>query len=88
MAQFSMQIAGKVAAVTSLFESTPHYFSAYLTDQTPDFEILITDADLRYEQEDADAEAREDGFRRRVFPDPFLERAAIQRKVADFLLSS
>ena len=86
MAQFSMKIAGKVAAVTSLFESTPHYFSAYLTDQKQDFDILITDADLRYEQDDADAEAREDGFRRRVFPDPFLERAAIQRKFADYLL--
>ena len=86
MAQFCVEIAGSVAAVTSLFESTPHHFRSYLTDREPDFSIEIIDADLRFEQADADAEAAEEGFRRRVFPDPFLERAAIQRKFAAHLL--
>ena len=76
-----------MAAVTSLFESTPHHFSKYLTDRQPDFSIRITDADLWFEQADADAEAAEEGFRQRNFPDPFLERAAIQRKFAEFLLN-
>ncbi len=88
MAQFHLEIAGQVAAVTSLFESTPHHFSKYLTDREPDFSIEILDADLRFEQADADAEAREDGFRLRKFPDPFLERAAIQRRFAEHLLQS
>ena len=87
MAEFLLGIAGQVAAVTSLFESTPHHFSKYLTDRQPDFSIRITDADLRFEQADADAEAAEEGFRQRNFPDPFLERAAIQRKFAEFLLN-
>ena len=86
MAQFCIEIAGSIAAVTSLFESTPHHFRSYLTDREPDFSIEIIDADLRFEQADADAEAAEEGFRRRVFPDPFLERAAIQRKFAAHLL--
>lgn len=86
MADFLLEIAGQVAAVTSLFESTPHHFAKYLTDREPDFSIRVTDADLRFEQADADAEAAEEGFRQRNFPDPFLERAAIQRRFAEHLL--
>lgn len=86
MAQFCLEIAGQVAAVTSLFESTPHHFSRYLTDRDTDFSIVITPDDLRFEQHDADVEAAEEGFRQRNFPDPFLERAAIQRQFAEYLL--
>ena len=86
MTEFRLKIAGQVAAVTSLFESTPHHFSKYLTDQMSDFSITVQPEDLRFEQADADAEAAEEGFRQRNFPDPFLERAAIQRKFAEHLL--
>ena len=37
MAEFLMQIAGAVAKVTALFDSTPHYFRPYLTEAAPDF---------------------------------------------------
>ena len=87
MPTFLLEIAGQTAEVSSLFESTPHHFANYLTDRAPDFSIAVCDADLRFEQADADAEAKEEGFRRRVFPDPFLERAAIQRKFAVHLLN-
>ena len=86
MAEFHLQIAGEVAAVTCLFESTPHQFARYLTGRTADFSVTIRPEDLRFEQEELDREAREEGFRRRVFTDPFLERAAIQRKFAEHLL--
>ena len=86
MAEFHLHIAGEVAAVTCLFESTPHQFARYLTGRTADFSVTIRPEDLRFEQEELDREAREEGFRRRVFTDPFLERAAIQRKFAEHLL--
>ena len=86
MAEFHLEIAGQIAAVTSLFESTPHYFSKYLTDREASFSITVHPEDLRFEQADADAEAAEEGFRQRNFPDPFLERAAIQRRFAEYLL--
>ena len=86
MAQFSIGIAGQVAAVTCLFESTPHHFAKYLTGREDDFSITVTEADLAFEQADADAEAAEEGFRHRNFPEPFLERAAIQRRFAEHLL--
>ena len=86
MAEFHLKIAGAVAVVTSLFDSTPHYLSAYLTQEAPHFSVTVTEEDLRFEQAQLDAEAVEEGFRRRVFTDPFLERAAIQRAFAEFLI--
>ena len=85
MAQFHLKIAGAVAAVSALFDSTPHYFKAYLTEEAPDFSVVVTEADLRFEQAELDREAAEEGFRRREFTDPFLERAAIQRAFAEYL---
>jgi len=86
MAEFNLQIAGKTAAISCLFESTPHQFSRYLTQNAPDFSITVVPEDLRFEQEELDREAREEGFRLRTFTDPFLERAAIQRRFAEHLL--
>ena len=85
MAEFSMTIAGVTARVTSVFDSTPHYFRPYLTENAPDFFIRVAEDDLRFEQAELDREALEEGFRLRVFTDPFLERAAIQRAFAEFL---
>ena len=86
MADFTIEIAGHTAAVHSLFDSTKDYCRAYWSEKTPEFSISITQEDLRYEQRMADEEAVEEGFRFRVFTDPFLDRAAIQRKLADHLL--
>ena len=85
MADFLLKIAGHTAAVTSLFESTPQYFRAYLTQDAPEFSVTVTREDLAFEQSDLLAEAHRDGFKPRVFTDPFLERAAIQRAFAEFL---
>ena len=86
MAEFRIEIAGAVFAVRSLFESTKDYCKNYLTDRTADFTVEVFPDDLIYEQAALDEEAREEGMKRRKFTDPFLERTAIQRKVADHLL--
>ncbi len=85
MADFTIEIAGHRAAVRSLFASTRDYCRNYLTEQPPETTIEINREDLVFEQEAAIQEAREEGIRIRIFPDPFLERAAIQRKLADYL---
>ena len=85
MNTFIMEIAGHTAEVTALFDSTPHQFSRYLSHRAPEFSITVTEEDLRFEQNELDAEALQEGFRRRRFTDPFLERAAIQRKFAEYL---
>lgn len=86
MAQFQMKIAGYTARVESLFPSTKDYCSRYLTGEAPDFSVTVTREDLAFEQRELDREAQEEGLRLRVFSDPFLERAAIQRAFAQFLL--
>lgn len=86
MAEFQIKIAGQVAKVSSLFESTRDYCSRYLTEEIPDFAVTVTRADMEREQQLLEEEAREEGLRIRVFTDPFLERAVIQRKVAEHLL--
>lgn len=85
MAEFNMKIAGHTAAVRSLFESTPHYFRPYLTQDTPEFSIAVTWADVEYERNFCAEEARLEGFRFRDFPDTYLERAAVQRKFTEYL---
>ena len=85
MAEFNLTIAGHTACVTSLFESTPQYFRAYLTGNPPEFSVCVKKEHIDFEQADLLAEALRDGFKPRVFTDPFLERAAIQRAFADFL---
>ena len=86
MNTFRILIAGRVAAVSCLFESTRDYCRAYLTEEAPDFSITVLPEDLAFEQAAADEEAREEGLRLRKFSEPFLERAAIQRKIAEHLL--
>ena len=85
MAEFHLKIAGHTGAITSLFESTPQYFRPYLTDNPAEFSVSVTREDIAFEQADLLEEAHRDGFRPRVFTDPFLERAAIQRAFAEFL---
>ncbi len=82
MAEFTIKIAGASVAVRSLFESTRDYCAAYLTEEVPEILVGVTQADLIQEQAELDAEACREGLRRRAFSEPFLERAAIQRKVA------
>ena len=85
MADFKIQIAGHTAAVHSLFESTPLYCKKYWSQEPPEFTITVTQEDLKLEADALLAEALEEGFRVRIFPDPFLERTAIQRKMAEYL---
>ena len=85
MGQFDMKIAGHVGRVHSLFESTRDYCKNYLTEEEPEFSITVTAGDLAFEQAELLAEARAEGMKPRKFTDPFLDRAAIQRKFADYL---
>ena len=82
-----MKVAGAVGEVHPQFDSTLEYFRPYLTEEAPDFTVTVTPEDREFEQQDALREALEEGMRPRTFTEPFLERAAIQRKFAEFLLN-
>ena len=80
-----MTIAGRTGRVCSLFESTRDYCGRYLTDEAAEFSVAVTRDDLLAQQEALLEEARQEGIRKRIFTDPFLERAAIQQAFADYL---
>ena len=86
MEPFSIEIAGLAVELKTMFMSTKEYFRPYLTEKDPAFFVEVLPEDLVYEQEMLDIEADEEGLKRRKFTDPFLERTAIQRKVADRLI--
>ena len=86
MAQFTISIAGHSFGVESLFESTRDYCRNYLTREPEECAVSVSPEDLAFEQRELDEEAAREGIKRRKFTDPFLERAAIQRAVAEHLL--
>lgn len=87
MEAFTMEIAGVAFCIHPLFQSTREYCRPYLTEKEQEFFVEVTREDLAFEQMMLDREAVEEGLKRRKFTEPFLERTAIQRKVADHLLS-
>lgn len=87
MEAFTMEIAGTVVEVQPLFQSTREYCRPYLTDKAPDFFVEVTPEDLVFQQQLLEQEAVEEGLKIRKFTDPFLERATIQCRVAEQLLS-
>lgn len=84
---FTIQIAGLVTRVQPLFASTREYCRSYLANCEPEFFVEVTEKDLVQEQQMSEKEALEEGIRVRKYPNPYLERAAIQRKVATELLN-
>ena len=86
MDAFRISIAGMSVQIQPLFETTAIYCRNYLTDEDPAYTIAVLDDDLVFEQRMLDIEAWEEGMKVRRFTGPFLERAAIQRKIAEELL--
>ena len=87
MDAFTMGIAGLIVRVQPLFQSTREYCRPYLTDKNPEFFVHVTAEDLTFQQMLLEQEAIEEGLKIRKFTEPFLERATIQRRVADELLA-
>ena len=58
MAEFRIEIAGTVFAVSSLFESTKDYCRKYLSDREPACFVKVFPEDLRFEQDFLDQEAK------------------------------
>ena len=87
MDSFVMEIAGLAVWVQPLFLSTREYCKPYLTDKSPELFVQVTREDLTFQQGLLEQEAVEEGLKIRKFEDPFLERATIQRRVADHLVT-
>lgn len=86
MEAFIIEIADLVAKVQPLFVSTRDYCRFYLSAKDPELYVNVSERDLIQEQLLLEEEAREDGLKIRKFTGPFLERAVIQRRIAEALI--
>lgn len=85
MTSFKIQIAGQIVAVTAMYESTRDFCGAYLCEGEPDFAVEATAADIALEREKSAAEDRREGNPIRNYSDAYLEKIAVQRKIAEKL---
>ncbi len=85
MADFIIEIAGCSFGIRSIFESNREYCKRYLTEKAPQLQVAASYEDLTFEQSMLEQEAIEEGMKIRKFTEPFLERAAIQRTIAEYL---
>lgn len=85
MAGFTLGLAGHSFAVEPLFDSTAHYCAAYPALGQPEITLAVTREELEAQQQRLLEEALAEGLKPRTFSDPFLERAVLQRKAADYL---
>ena len=87
MTEFTIKVAGVPIGIRAMFASTRDYCRKYFTEEEPAFWVSTCREDLDFEQKMAREEAILEGFRFREFPDPYLERTAIQRKIAEKLFA-
>ncbi len=86
MTKFRIKAAGRVAAITALYESSKTYCRKYLTEEKPDFSVEITRQDIALEREKDRKSSLAEG-RADLASDALLERTAIQRKLAEHLFA-
>lgn len=87
MTDFTIKIAGRVVAVSAMFESSRDYCRDYLCQETPDFSVEITTEDLVLEREKSAKTDLAEGVSVRNVSDEHLEITAIQRKIAEKLFA-
>ena len=87
MCEFKISLAGKVIAVSALFESTRAYCKDYLTDsESVDISVSVSPKDLEYEREKSRGEQRPEDFAR--LTDRHFELTAVYRRIAEALVDS
>ena len=87
MTEFTIKVAGRVAAVRAIFPSTRDYCRDYLCQDAPDFNIETSMADIAFEREKSEQEDRLEGIPVRNFTDAYLETIAVQRKITEHLFA-
>lgn len=83
MAFFYIGLAGLTISVNAIYDSTALYCKKYLSEKTPDFDIVIQDSDLDYERQKSAQSDESEGVPIRSFSDEYLETLAVYRKIAE-----
>ena len=84
--EFTVSLAGKNVAVTSIFDEVCEFCRDYLTDAPADFAVSVTSEDIFHEKIVNIREAQIEGIPIVDYPDPYLETLAVYRKIATKML--
>lgn len=86
MNAFKIRLADKVIAVSALHGYIADYCKDYISDDTPDFTVQITQSDIDFERAKSAAVDRKEDIPVRYFTDEYLETLAVYRKIAEQML--
>lgn len=77
------KIADKVIEVTSMYEDVHDYCKDYVTDESPDFSVTISQQDIDYETQSELKCAEKEGRKPYISTDDYREELAVYRKIAE-----
>ena len=83
MIDIIIELAGWVISVSVLHEGTAKLCSNYTSDALTNFNIILTQKDIKHEQEVSVRENVFEGLPVREYSDAYLESIAIQRKITE-----
>lgn len=84
--EFTVCLAGKNIAVTSIYDEVYDLCRDYLTDNPADITVTVTPEDLLYEKKLNAREAQIEGIQVVDYPDSYLETLAVYRKIVTKML--
>ncbi len=85
MMDYTMELAGQVIKVESLYESTCQFCREYLSEAPAAISVTMQEADIAYERQKSLREHKLEGKPGPSFRDAELEITALQRKIAEEL---
>lgn len=85
MSVFTIRISDRNIGISAVYDYTEKMCKDYLTDNAPDLEIVITQADIDFERHKSEYNDIKEGHEIRNFADDYLESLAVYRKIIDHL---
>lgn len=85
MNDFKIEIAGLVAEIRANHDGMKPFCRAYLSEKSAEVSVQITQEDIVFERERYREEMLLEGYPERDVTDAYLERTAVQRKLAEQL---
>lgn len=77
------KIADRVVEIHSLYDEVHTYCAGYQTDETAEYSVTVSQEDIAFEREKSACEDKLQGIPARHFPDSYLEKLAVYRKIAE-----
>jgi len=86
MNNFTVKLTDKNISISSLHSFVKDYCRDYLTTDSADFCVEISQSDIDYEREKSRQEDIKENIPLREFPDYYLETLAVYRRIAETML--